>query len=70
MKLLGLYTKCNFIKLKSKIYHQDEGMAMGSPLSPLFANICIVQIQAWNLVEALRMIPFLYLNDDWLSLCD
>lgn len=68
MELLGLYTKCNFIKLERKIDHQDEGMAIGSPLSPLFANICLVRIQAWNLVEALRMIPFLYLNDDWLSL--
>lgn len=48
MELLGLYTKCNFIKLESKIYHQDEGMAMGSPLSPLFANIFIVGIQAWK----------------------
>lgn len=68
MELLGLYTKCNFIKLESKIDHRDEGMAIRSPLSPLFANICLVRIQAWNLVEALRMIPFLYLNDDWLSL--
>ncbi len=39
MELLELCTKCNFFELEGKIYSQDEGMAMGSPLSPVFANI-------------------------------
>jgi hypothetical protein len=42
MELLELCTKCNFFELEGKIYRQDEGMAMGSPLSPIFAIVYFI----------------------------
>ena len=38
-KLLGLSVKnCHFV-FNGRLYHQVDGVAMGSPLGPLFANI-------------------------------
>ena len=31
---------CHFL-FDCKLYHQKDGVAMGSPLGPLFANICL-----------------------------
>ena len=33
---------CHFL-FDSKLYHQKDGVAMGSPLGPLFANICLTR---------------------------
>ena len=45
MELLELCTQCNYFELEGKIFRQDEGMAMGSPLSPIFANIFMEEFE-------------------------
>ncbi|KAG8307891.1 hypothetical protein J6590_010325 [Homalodisca vitripennis] len=52
MELLELCTQCNYFELQGKIYHQDEGMAMGSPLSPIFANIFMEEFERKALASA------------------
>lgn len=45
MELLNLCTELNYFELNGQIYRQDEGMAMGSPLSPIFANIYMEEFE-------------------------
>lgn len=52
MELLELCTQCNFFELEGKLYRQDEGMAMGSPLSPIFANIFMEEFEKKALSSA------------------
>ncbi|KAG8309916.1 hypothetical protein J6590_074036 [Homalodisca vitripennis] len=54
MELLELCTQCNYFELEGKVYRQDEGVAMGSPLSPIFANIFAFSlVQTEDLVEGI-----------------
>ncbi|XP_054257427.1 uncharacterized protein LOC128982491 [Macrosteles quadrilineatus] len=52
MELLDLCTQCNYFQLEGKLYRQDEGMAMGSPLSPIFANIFMEEFEQKALASA------------------
>ncbi|XP_054259833.1 uncharacterized protein LOC128984527 [Macrosteles quadrilineatus] len=52
MELLELCTQCNYFQLEGKLYRQDEGMAMGSPLSPIFANIFMEEFEQKALASA------------------
>jgi len=52
MELLELCTQCNYFELEKKLYRQDEGMAMGSPLSPIFANIFMEEFEQKALSSA------------------
>lgn len=45
MELLKICTDLNYFELNGQIYRQDEGMAMGSPLSPVFANIFMEEFE-------------------------
>ena len=45
MELLNLCVENNYFELEGKIYRQDVGMAMGSPLSPIFANIFMEEFE-------------------------
>lgn len=65
MELLDLCTKCNFFELEGKIYRQDEGMAMGSPLSPIFANIFMEEFErkALALAEFKPKVWWRYVDD-------
>jgi hypothetical protein len=52
MELLKLCTESNYFELEGQIYRQDEGMAMGSPLSPIFANIFMEDFEQKTIASA------------------
>jgi len=41
MELIGICLKSSYFRFKGKIYEQTHGIAMGSPLSPLIANLLL-----------------------------
>ena len=53
-KLLTLCTKNVHFSFNNKIYIQIDGVAMGSPLGPVIANIFMVELDT-NLVPKLRV---------------
>lgn len=61
MELLKLCTECNYFELQGKIYRQDEGMAMGSPLSPIFANIFMEEFEQ-KAIETSTLKPKVWLR--------
>ena len=65
MELLELCTQCNYFELEGKLYRQDEGMAMGSPLSPIFANIFMEEFEqkALSLAQLKPKIWWRYVDD-------
>ena len=45
-KLLTIYTKNVHFSFNNDIYVQIDGFAMGSPLSPVIANIFMVELES------------------------
>jgi hypothetical protein len=39
MELLGICSKTTYFQVSYKFYQETDGMAMGSPLSPVISNI-------------------------------
>lgn len=52
MELLTLCTESNYFELEGQLFRQDEGMAMGSPLSPIFANIYMEEFEQKAIASA------------------
>lgn len=52
IELLKLCTESNYFELEGQIFRQDEGMAMGSPLSPIFANIFMEEFEQRAIASA------------------
>ena len=44
-ELLNLYTKNVHFKFNNKIYIQDDGAAMGSPLGPVLATVFMYELE-------------------------
>lgn len=61
MELLKLCTESNYFELEGQFYRQDEGMAMGSPLSPIFANIFMEDFEQKAIASA-RLQPKVWLR--------
>jgi hypothetical protein len=52
MSLLDLVTQCNYFELEGQFYNQEDGMAMGSSLSPIFADIFMEDFEERTLLSA------------------
>lgn len=70
-QLLELCTKNVHFSFEDKIYKQKDGVAMGSPLGPVLANIFMVQLER-NVIPKLThcMLPWKRFVDDtiaWIS---
>ena len=44
-KLLTLCTKSVYFTLNNEIYVQNDGVAMGSPLGPILANVFMMELE-------------------------
>lgn len=62
--LLELCLKSSYFSFKGIIYEQTHGVAMGSPLSPIIANIFIEHFEQ----KALRSFP--YTPEEWKRFVD
>lgn len=45
ISLLKLCLKCSYFKFRNKIYHQKDGVPMGSPVSPIFAELFMESLE-------------------------
>ena len=52
MSLLDLVTQFNYFELEGQFYSQEDGMAMGSSLSPIFADIFMEDFEERALLSA------------------
>jgi len=64
IQLLELRLKSSYFRFKGKIYKQTHGVAMGSPLSPIIANIYMAHFEQ----KALN--PFPYTPEEWKRFVD
>lgn len=66
MELLELCTQCNNFEIEGT-FCQDEGMAMGSPLSLIFANIFMEKVEqkALALAELKLKVWWIYADDSF-----
>ena len=53
MDLLNLVTSCNYFALEGKFFSQEDGMPMGSPLSPVFADFFMEEFEQGAIESAL-----------------
>ena len=64
MELIGICLKSSYFSFKGKIYEKIHGVAMGSALSPLIANLYMEHFEQM----ALRSFPFT--PKEWKSYVD
>jgi hypothetical protein len=52
MEILEVCMRTTYFQVDDKFYEQKEGMAMGSPLSPVISNIFVETFEQWALTTA------------------
>ena len=65
MEILTFYVETTNFRIESDIYQQEEGLAMGSPLSPVLANIYMENFEEMALgsTSLKQFMWFRYVND-------
>ena len=72
-KLLEICTQESHFQFGGQFYDQIDGVAMGSPLGPLFANVFMSEFENTHLdkLESLGFVSwYRYVDDVFASLCD
>ena len=53
MKISQILIKQNYFRFQDTIYTQEEGLAMGAPISSIFSEIYLQHIENTNIVDIL-----------------